>query len=160
MSALPTRPMPPPRQKPCTAAITGTGAVVDRGERGEAAPVGADQGVEALGGLHLLDVDAGVEAAALGPQDDDPHRGVLARARATMSASSNQPATVSALTGGLSMTTSAMPLVVDRAVRCPWRACRFLMGRQIGCQTSRHGRIRGLRPLPSDDRLDLVGHES
>ena len=73
--------MPPPRQKPFTAAITGTGAVVDGGERGEAAPVGADQGVEALGVLHLLDVDAGVEAPALGPQDDDPDGRVLAQRR-------------------------------------------------------------------------------
>ena len=48
-------------------------AVVHGGEGGVAAPVGADEGVEALGGLHLLDVDAGVEAAALGPQHDDPH---------------------------------------------------------------------------------------
>ena len=83
-------------------------ALVDGGEGGVAAAVGADEGVEALGGLHLLDVDAGVEAPALGPQDDDPHRGVVAERR-TVSASSNQPATVSALTGGLSMTTSAMP---------------------------------------------------
>ena len=53
-------------------------ALVDRGERLEAAPVGAHEGVEALGGLHLLDVDAGVESPALGPQDDRPHRRVLA----------------------------------------------------------------------------------
>ena len=54
-------------------------AVVDRGEGGVAAPVGADQGVEALGGLHLLDVDAGVEAPALGPQHHDAHRRVVAQ---------------------------------------------------------------------------------
>ena len=42
-SALPTRPMPPPRQKPCTAATTGHLAVVDGGERLGAAAVGADQ---------------------------------------------------------------------------------------------------------------------
>ena len=44
-------------------------ALVDRLERRVAAPVGADQGVEAAGALHLLDVDAGVEAATLGAQD-------------------------------------------------------------------------------------------
>ena len=84
-------------------------ALVDGGERGVAAPVGADQGVEALGRLHLLDVDAGVEAAALGPQHDHPHRRVARRASDDASASSNQPATVRAFTGGLSITTSAMP---------------------------------------------------
>ena len=47
-------------------------ALVDGGEGGVAAPVGADQGVEALGGLHLLDVDAGVEAAALGRAGSRP----------------------------------------------------------------------------------------
>ena len=81
MSALPTRPMPPPRQKPLHRGDHRHRALVDRGEGGEAAPVGADQGVEALGGLHLLDVDAGVEALALGPQDDDADRGVLAEPR-------------------------------------------------------------------------------
>ena len=50
------------------------GAVVDGGERGIAAPVGPDQGRVALGGLHLLDVDAGVEPSTLGPQDEHPHR--------------------------------------------------------------------------------------
>ena len=46
-------------------------ALVDRAERGEAPAVGADQRVEALGGLHLLDVHAGVEALALGAEYDD-----------------------------------------------------------------------------------------
>ena len=46
-------------------------ALVDRAERSEAAAVGADQRVEALGGLHLLDVDAGVEALALRAEYDD-----------------------------------------------------------------------------------------
>ena len=46
-------------------------ALVDRLERREAALVGADQGVEAGGVLHLLDVHAGVEALALGAQHDD-----------------------------------------------------------------------------------------
>src|SRR5690606_23770205 len=45
------------------------GTVVHGGERSEAAPVGADQGVEPVGVLHLLDVDAGVEALPLGAQD-------------------------------------------------------------------------------------------
>ena len=52
------------------------GALVDGGKGGEAALVGADQGVEALGGLHLLDVDAGVEPASLGPEHHDTHRPV------------------------------------------------------------------------------------
>ena len=56
-------------------------AVVDRGEGGEAALVGADQRVEALGVLHLLDVDAGVEAAALGAQHHDAHRSRCGRPR-------------------------------------------------------------------------------
>ena len=45
--------------------------LVHRAECGEASAVGADQGVEALGGLHLLDVHAGVEALALGAEYDD-----------------------------------------------------------------------------------------
>src|SRR5262249_29536434 len=48
-------------------------ALVDRGERGEAAAVGADERGVAFRRLHLLDVDARVEAAALGAQDDDAH---------------------------------------------------------------------------------------
>jgi hypothetical protein len=55
------------------------GALVDGGEGGVAAPVGAHQGGEPFGGLHLLDVDPGVEAPALGPQDDHPHGRVLAQ---------------------------------------------------------------------------------
>ena len=54
-------------------------AVVHRGERGEATLVRADQGVEALGVLHLLDVDAGVEAASLGAQHDNAYRAVRAQ---------------------------------------------------------------------------------
>ena len=44
-------------------------ALVHRAERVEAAAVGVDERGEALGVLHLLDVDARVEAAALGAQD-------------------------------------------------------------------------------------------
>ena len=55
-------------------------ALVHRGERGVAAPVRADQGLEALGGLHLLDVDAGVEPPPFGSQHHDPDRGILAEA--------------------------------------------------------------------------------
>jgi hypothetical protein len=54
-------------------------AVVHGRERREATLVGADEGSEALGVLHLLDVDAGVEALALAAQDDDPGCGILAR---------------------------------------------------------------------------------
>ena len=72
--------MPPPRQKPWTAAITGHRAFVDGGERGEAATVGADKCGEAFGRLHLLDVDAGVEALALGGEDDHAHVRIVAGA--------------------------------------------------------------------------------
>ena len=44
-------------------------AFVDRAEGGEAAAVGLDQRGEPSVSLHLLDVHAGVEAPALGPQD-------------------------------------------------------------------------------------------
>ena len=44
-------------------------ALVHRAESVEASAVGVDQRGEAFGVLHLLDVDAGVEAAALGAQD-------------------------------------------------------------------------------------------
>ena len=44
-------------------------ALVDRRERGVAAAIGAEQCIEALGVLHLLDVDTGVPAFALGTQD-------------------------------------------------------------------------------------------
>ena len=54
-------------------------ALIDRLERGEAAPVGVDQRGEAGGFLHLLDVDARVEAAALGTQDHHPGLHVAAR---------------------------------------------------------------------------------
>jgi hypothetical protein len=54
-------------------------AVVDRGEGREAPLVGTDQGGEPLGVLHLLDVDAGVEALALAAQHDHPRLGVLPR---------------------------------------------------------------------------------
>ncbi len=53
-------------------------AVVDRGEGREAPLVGADERGEPLGVLHLLDVDAGVEALAFAAQDDDSGGGVLA----------------------------------------------------------------------------------
>jgi hypothetical protein len=55
----------------------GDGALVHGLEGGEAALVRADQGVEALGVLHLLDVDAGVEAACPPPGGRRPsHLGV------------------------------------------------------------------------------------
>ena len=51
-------------------------AVVDGGERLVAAAVHADErGVRGVGG-ELLDVDAGLEALALGAQDHDAHVGV------------------------------------------------------------------------------------
>ena len=54
-------------------------ALVHRAERVEAAAVGVDERGEALGVLHLLDVDAGVEAAALGAQDHHVGAAVAAR---------------------------------------------------------------------------------
>ena len=53
-------------------------AFVDGLEGGEAALVGANERRESLGALHLLDVDARVEAAALGAEHDAAHVGVLA----------------------------------------------------------------------------------
>ena len=53
-------------------------ALVDRGEGGKTAAVRAEQSLEAGGPLHLLDVHAGVESAALGAQDHDPHVRILA----------------------------------------------------------------------------------
>ena len=47
----------------------GYSTVVDGREGRGATAVGGDQRVESLGGLHLLDVDAGVESASLGSQD-------------------------------------------------------------------------------------------
>ena len=57
-------------------------ALVDGGEGGVATAVGTDKGVESFGRLHLLDVDAGVEAprARVGPEDDDPHRRIRSEA--------------------------------------------------------------------------------
>jgi hypothetical protein len=53
-------------------------AFVDRPESREASAVGVDECREALGALHLLDVDAGVEAAALRSKDHDVGLVVLA----------------------------------------------------------------------------------
>src|SRR4051812_18499927 len=55
------------------------GALIDRGERREATAVGPDQRREAVCRLHLLDVDAGVEAFALGRQHNDVHVRIGAR---------------------------------------------------------------------------------
>jgi hypothetical protein len=51
-------------------------ALVDGGEGGVAASVGADERGVPLGRLHLLDVDAGVEAPSLCRQDHDAYRGI------------------------------------------------------------------------------------
>ena len=107
-SALPTRPTPPPTQKPVDGGDHRHAALVDRPEGGEAAPVGADQGVEALGVLHLLDVDAGVEALALGAQHDHVGGQVLL-ASSSASATSYHPWTGSAFTGGKSIVTTRTP---------------------------------------------------
>src|SRR5579875_3834338 len=65
-------------------------ALVDRLERSEAAAVGVEQRGEALGALHFFDVDPGVEAAALGPQDH--HAGVRLAARSCHSVGEFKPA--------------------------------------------------------------------
>ena len=57
----------------------GDRALVDGVERHVAAAVGGEQVVESLEVLHLLDVDARVEPAALGPQDHHVHLGVAPR---------------------------------------------------------------------------------
>ena len=54
-------------------------AFIDRAECREAAAVGVDECGEAFGVLHLLDVDAGVEAPALRAEDHDVRIGVFAR---------------------------------------------------------------------------------
>ena len=54
------------------------GAVVDRGERGEAAPVRAEQRLVPRNLLHFLDVHPGAEAPAFGRQDHRPGAGVRA----------------------------------------------------------------------------------
>ena len=77
MSALPHQPDAAPEAEAVDGGDDRDLAVVDGGEGGGAAPVGADQGVVALG-LDLLDVDAGAEAPALGPQHHDPHLRIAA----------------------------------------------------------------------------------
>ena len=67
MSALPAMPMPAPEAEAVHGGDHRHLAVVDRGEGGEAAAVGADQGLVALG-LDLLDVHPGAEPPALGPE--------------------------------------------------------------------------------------------
>ena len=82
-------------------------ALVDGGEGGEAAPVGADQRL-VTPALDLLDVHPGAEPPPLGPDDDHPVVGDppgVGHRRGQL----NQPATSRAFTGGWSMTTSAMP---------------------------------------------------
>ena len=71
MSALPTMPDPSAEAEPVDGGDDRHLALVDGGEGGEAAPVGADQGLVPLG-LDLLDVHPGTEAPALGPDDDHP----------------------------------------------------------------------------------------
>jgi hypothetical protein len=54
-------------------------ALVDRSKGVIAALVGPDEGVEALGVLHFLDVDAGVKATTLGSENDRPHTAIGAK---------------------------------------------------------------------------------
>ena len=107
MSALPDDADPAPEAESVDGGDDRHLALVHRGEGGEASAVGADQRLVPQG-LDLLDVHAGAEPPSLGPDDDhpvvrDPPGGGHPSAR------SNQPATSRALTGGWSMTTSAMP---------------------------------------------------
>jgi hypothetical protein len=53
--------------------------LIHRRESVIAALVGPDEGVKALGVLHFLDVDAGVEATALGTEDDGPNTAIGAK---------------------------------------------------------------------------------
>ena len=54
-------------------------ALVDRSKSVIAALVGPDEGVEALGVLHFLDVDAGVKATTLGSENDGPDTAIGAK---------------------------------------------------------------------------------
>ena len=78
-SALPTRPMPPPTQKPLTAATTGTSHSYTARNASKQPRLASISAVKPSVVLHLLDVDARVEPAALGPQDH--HVGGLVAAR-------------------------------------------------------------------------------
>ena len=82
-------------------------AVVDGGEGGGAAPVDPDQGLVALG-LDLLDVHPGAEPPPSARSTTTRSSGTRPAA-SRASARANQPATSRALTGGRSMTTSAIP---------------------------------------------------
>ena len=61
----------------------GGGSIINissvRGEGRVAPAVGSDERGVPLGRLHLLDVDAGVEAASVRAEDHDPHRGIGAQ---------------------------------------------------------------------------------
>src|SRR5436190_9518139 len=75
--------------------------------------------------------------------------------RLMVSANSNQPATVSALTGGLSMTTSAMPrssIVAEIPMRSS--LAEFLMDRQVRSPTV--ARLRYGSTVASESRVVLV----
>src|SRR3984957_9997832 len=108
MSAFPARPIPPPRQNPCTAAITGTAhsyTAAKAAKQPRLAPISASN--PPLAWISLI------STPALKPRPSarstTTRTSPSAPADVTASASSNQPATGSAFTGGWSTTTSAMP---------------------------------------------------
>ena len=108
MSLLPTNPMPPPTQKPATAEITGTGQSYTAAKAAKHplfAPINASK--PSVFCISLM------STPALKPRPSARNtttRTAESRPSAVMvSARPNHSATVSALTGGQSMTTSAMP---------------------------------------------------
>ena len=107
-SALPTSPMPPPKQYPFTAATTGTAhsyTAAKAAKQPRLAPMRASK--------PSVDCISLMSTPALKPRPSA--RSTTTRTAGSsprpriISASSNQPATRRALTGGLSITTSAMP---------------------------------------------------
>ena len=89
MSALPASPMPPPRQKPCTAAITGTCALVHGGERLVAAAVDADDRLAGRPASSLMSTPA--QKPRPSARRMTTRTSGSAPAERTTSASSNQP---------------------------------------------------------------------
>src|SRR5580698_5926134 len=108
MSALPARPMPPPRQNPCTAAITGTAhsyTAANAAKQPRLAPISA------CGPPALISL---MSTPALNPRPSARRTttrvlGSSPSSRTTL-ARSNQPRTGSAFTGGWLRMTSAIPV--------------------------------------------------
>src|SRR4051794_28252126 len=108
MSALPARPMPPPTQKPLTAAISGTGqsyTAANAAKQPLLAPIRAAK--PSVFCISLMSTPALKPLPSL--RNTTTRVSGSLPAAVMVSASSNHPATVNALTGGTSTTTSAIP---------------------------------------------------